>query len=532
MKTLGYFVILLFCFTGSLHAAQVYSGCATPPSTFRHVWYFDPVHGKTQAAGGNGSQASPWNNLQALVQAQTGYAYPLLTTAPYTQNPGGGQPWVVKTGPNAGPIAPGDEILLMSGNYGKLWLNVWNTEIANSAFVTVAAAPGQSPVLTSLFIAGTNAWAFNGLKVQSLQGAAIGGYWLVNIDDFSPTFPTSNIVFQNMRISSQDNVTGWSKAQWVANARNAFFVHTTPGTTATNCISMTGSHISNVRNGTAIAANQVVFSNNEIDHFGDDGLDYAASNLAITHNTIHDNLDIGDGNHEDAMQGQLGFLAAGASVNYFKNVLIDSNLVVRQTDPRLAFPTYLQGIDAFDSDWTNVTVTNNVVITSACHGITFGSIHNSLIANNTVVEDGLFPTPGCVAAINVGGATHQGAASSNTAVRNNLASRLSIDTRNIGMTADHNVGLCCAGPEFSWYVNGVVQYMSKAGTYTSGNIIDAGGAKSEFLNFNPSTLTYTVLLKSGAQAVGVGTAAGAPTVDIVGVKRTAPYTAGAYAYPY
>ena len=532
MKTLGYFVILLFCFTGSLHAAQVYSGCATPPSTFRHVWYFDPVHGKTRAAGGNGSQASPWNNLQALVQAQTGYAYPLLTTAPYTQNPGGGQPWVVKTGPNAGPIAPGDEILLMSGNYGKLWLNVWNTEIANSAFVTVAAAPGQSPVLTSLFIAGTNARAFNGLKVQSLQGAAIGGYWLVNIDDFSPTFPTSNIVFQNMRISSQDNVTGWSKAQWVANARNAFFVHTTPGTTATNCISMTGSHISNVRNGAAIAANQVVFSNNEIDHFGDDGLDYAASNLAITHNTIHDNLDIGDGNHEDAMQGQLGFLAAGASVNHFQNVLIDSNLVVRQTDPRLPFPTYLQGIDAFDSDWTNVTVTNNVVITSACHGITFGSIHNSLIANNTVVEDGLFPTPGCVAAINIGGATHEGPLSTNTVVRNNLTSQLNVDTRNTGVVPDHNVVLCCGpGPFIAWYVNGVAQFLSQPGVYTNGNIIEAAGAKGEFLNFNPATLTYTVLLKSTGQAVGAG-AAGGPTTDIAGARRTAPYAAGAYGYPF
>jgi len=119
MKTLGYFVILLFCFTGSLHAAQVYSGCATPPSTFRHVWYFDPVHGKTQAAGGNGSQASPWNNLQALVQAQTGYAYPLLTTAPYTQNPGAGQPWVVKTGPRIGDswlieegLKPGDRVIV------------------------------------------------------------------------------------------------------------------------------------------------------------------------------------------------------------------------------------------------------------------------------------------------------------------------------------------------------------------------------------------------------------------------------------
>ena len=81
-------------------------------------------------------------------------------------------------------------------------------------------------------------------------------------------------------------------------------------------------------------------------------------------------------------------------------------------------------------------------------------------------------------------------------------------------------------------MNGVVQFIGKVGAYTNGNIIDTGGAKSEFINFNPSTLTYNVLLKSGAQAIGAGTAAGAPTVDIVGVKRTAPYTVGAYAYPY
>ena len=80
-----------------------------------------------------------------------------------------------------------------------------------------------------------------------------------------------------------------------------------PGTN-TKCISLTGSHISNVRFGASLSANQLVFSNNQIDHFGDDGIDYAASNLAITKNNIHDNLDIGDGNHEDAMQGQIGLL--------------------------------------------------------------------------------------------------------------------------------------------------------------------------------------------------------------------------------
>ena len=160
----------------------------SPPTTFRHVWYFDPVHGKTQAAGGNGSQASPWNNLQALVQAETGYAYPLLTTAPYLQAVGPGKPWVTTTGPKAGPIAPGDEILLMSGNYGNLWLNVWAAEISNSAFVTIAAAPGQTPVLTSLFVSGTNEWVFNGLKVQSLQPTALSGNALVEVNDGGASF--------------------------------------------------------------------------------------------------------------------------------------------------------------------------------------------------------------------------------------------------------------------------------------------------------------------------------------------------------
>ncbi len=150
-----------------------------------------------------------------------------------------------------------------------------------------------------------------------------------------------------------------------------------------------------------------------------------------------------------------------------------------------------------------MTVTNNVVITSACHGITFQSIHNSLIANNTVLNDGLFPVPGCIAAINVGGATHEGPLSTNTVVRNNLSSQLNVDTRNTGVVPDHNVVLCCGpGPFISWYVNGVVQYLSQPGAYMNGNIIETEGAKGEFLNFNPATLTYTVLLKSSAQAIG------------------------------
>ena len=531
MKTFCCAPLLLLCGAFPAHAANVYTGCTVPPSTFRHVWYFDPVHGRTQAAGGNGSQAAPWNNLEALIKVETGYSYPLLTTAPYRQVPVPGQPAVVKTGPQAGPVAPGDEILLMSGNYGDVSIGGFSPETSNSDFVTIQAAPGQTPLLTSLFIGETNKWVFNGLKVQSLQSAAGSGGALVGIKDGGATLPTSDIVLENMTISSQDNAESWTQAQWVANARSGFSALSTPPGTNTKCISLTGSHISNVTYGASLAASQLVFSNNQIDHFGDDGIDFAASNLAITKNDIHDNLDIGDGIHEDAMQGQIGTLAPGATVNYFRNILIDSNLVIRQSDPELSFPAGLQGIDAFDSDWTNVTVTNNVVITSACWGIAFSSIHNGLIANNTVVADGL-PSPGCAPAVSVDDKTHEGASSSNTAVRNNLTSRLTVYNLDSGVEADHNVVMAGVSPEIIWYdAKGAAQYLGQSGTYANGNIIDSTGSEGEFTNFNPATLNYNVLLKSSGQAISAGTATGAPAFDIIGVPRSAPYAVGAYAYP-
>ncbi len=539
MKTLSYVVVLLLSFAVPVRAAQVYSGCAVPPTTPRHVWYIDSVHGKTPAAGGNGSQAAPWNSLIGVLNGSwatpgfsvPGYARPLLSSIPYYHRDTTGKVVDAPDSLGSPPVQPGDTIMLMSGNYGDIYIGIYNLEITNSNFVTVQAAPGQAPVLSTLYLNSTNNWVFNGLKVQSLVKSGNSNP-LIFVQDQGPSLPTANIVFENMTVSSQDDAEAWSKAQWVANARSGFFVYGRAGGANTKCISLTGSHISNVRFGAYLSGNQLILSNNQIDHFGDDGIDYAGSNIAITHNDVHDNLDVGDGNHADGVQGTIGFLPTGAAVNYFQNVLIDSNLVIRQTDPELSFPAELQGINAFDSDWTNVTVTNNVVITSTCWGMSFSSIHNSLIANNTVVEDGLVAVPGCTATLAVGDKSHQGPSSSNTVVRNNLSNHLSVYNLDPGVVADHNVTLCCVGPEITSYVSGVLQRFVKPGTYTDSNMIDSGGTTSEFVNFNPSTLTYNVMLKSGAQAIGAGTATGAPTVDILGVKRTAPCAVGAYSYPY
>ena len=313
MKTLSYVVIMLISLVVPVRAAMVYSGCATPPSTFRLVWYVEPVNGKTPAAGGMGSLAAPWNSLNGVLSGYwatagwtfPGYARPLLSTVPYLHIVNGVRVDVADSIGNP-PVQPGDMIMLMSGNYGDIVIGAYMQEVANPSFVTVQAAPGQTPVLSTLLILSTTNWVFNGLKVQSLWTSA-NPQALIYIHDQGASLPTSNIVLENMMLSSQDDAEAWSQAQWMANARSGFFAWGDGGGGAnTSCISFTGSHISNVRTGASILANQLIFSNNQIDHFGDDGIDFAASNIAITHNDIHDNVNLGDGNHEDAMQGVIG----------------------------------------------------------------------------------------------------------------------------------------------------------------------------------------------------------------------------------
>jgi hypothetical protein len=340
-------------------------------------------------------------------------------------------------------------------------------------------------------------------------------------------------------VSSAEHATtsSWSQATWGANARSGIEAFGSPGNGTngvpyTTCVSITNNHIHDVYQGIIAMTNNTLVSGNEIDHFAADGMDYAASNLVITHNYEHDNFAI-DANHEDGMQGQNGPIAAGVAYNAFSNILIDSNIIIRQTDPTLQFVTYLQGIDAFDEDWTNVTVTNNVIVTSACWGIYFGSIHNSLIASNTVVDDGLVSTPGCTADVAANGRTHQGPSSSNVRLSNNFADHFGVNSQgDTNITADHNVSITTTGFQGYNATTGQIYYFTPAGTDANGNITPASALNpaSQFVTWSPSTLSYNVMLKAGAKAIGAGSAAGA-RMDILGYTRIAPYAAGAYSYP-
>jgi hypothetical protein len=373
---------------------------------------------------------------------------------------------------------------------------------------------------------------FSGINVQSLNGTNGNKLSLVTIADQGPTLPTTDIILQYLTVDSDPALTGWTQAQMVNSFRSVGIDAVgSGGGTYTSCISVTNSHIWNVTFGSEVMANNELFANNEIDHDGDDMIDYAASNILISHNYLHDDQNTGTGAHMDGMQGYP--IRAGSTVTTYSNVMIDSNLIIRQTDPNLPFSTYLQGIDAFDGDWTNMTVTNNVVVTSSCYGIVLSSLHNSLIASNTILEDGLVSTPGCTAGLDVGGSSHEGQPSSNVRVTNNFADHFALGLGTPVSSWDHNVALNSYQPFV--YNNGVgwVYNWQPRGTDANGNVSFATSQPytSQFVTWSPSTLTYNLMLQAGSVALGAGTNVGVPTIDILGVARAVPYTAGAYSYP-
>jgi hypothetical protein len=227
-----------------------------------------------------------------------------------------------------------------------------------------------------------------------------GGFSLTGKATFARTVfnATSNYfvdpIFQDATGVTQ---TFWSEA--VTPAAITTFVTPTYQVNAlgfpyTTCVSLANSHIHDVLAAGVLAGNNSMATTTEVDHFGDDGFDYAGNNIALTHLNIHDIFSVNDGNHPDAMQGIIGANSPRTSYNAFSNILIDSNRIIRNTDPTIPFPTGMQGIDAFDEDWTNMTVTNNVIVTTACWGMDLASIHDSLVANNTVLDDGNLCGPG------------------------------------------------------------------------------------------------------------------------------------------
>jgi len=485
---------------------QVPSGCGIPiaPKT-AHAWYVDPVKGKP---ANKGTSASPWDLATAL-----------------------GQAWNASSSYGSTPLSVhlGDTFLLASGNYGDLMLEgYYSSQIGydnKTQFLTIKAAPGATPVFTSINIYGAGGWVFQGLTIRqtasNLPSHSYGALVQIEADNH-------DIIFDGNTIQSAASVTGWTtQANWLANAANGI----SQGRADPNgmkCLSITNNNISNVGDGIQTShGNYVFIKNNTLNYFIHDGIDYASNNLTIQHNLLTNRIDAGDDAaiHPDFMQGQ------PPDSSTYSNILIDSNIAIRQTDPNLPFAaqmnptTNTQGIDEFDGNWANITITNNVLVTSATNGIAFSDVTGLTLANNIVLCDGIGNWPELGVFLGKGGGL-----STNVTIENNLTASLVVaQTMPLANVTVANNAVFLGG-NFEW--SGDSNYWDNTpGALPNGNQILALHAPALFKNLtivNGAVTGFNLNLMPGTPVVGKGTTTKAPTTYITGGTRSGSMNLGAY----
>lgn len=360
---------------GEVAAPATYSGCAGPrPTSNGHTFYIDPGRGSLR---GDGSKMRPWRTLAEV------FSQNLFANAPtHWDNQ---HRIMVRNNPLA-PIKSGDTLVLMSGDHGRVLIQGQFggpiTGYDNADFITVEAAPGANPIVQQLQILGAGKWIFRhltfehanttGKYVTAGNGNTAKDIWLAMVLGGS-----HDIVIQQNIFRSKGNTAQWAPEDWRAKRVSGALDY------GNRCIALLSNKFENI--GFAIQtqkSEKVLIENNTINNFTDDGIDYGSDDLLIKSNVITNSIEDRDGFHRDGLQGQ----PANPKIPV-TNVVIDSNQIIRIAAAGLKYPALLQGIDAFDGIWDNITVKNNTVITHAYQGISFYGVHHALLQHNVLLDD-------------------------------------------------------------------------------------------------------------------------------------------------
>ena len=481
-------------------APAVYPGCAVPslkPS--HHTFYVDPING---SATGDGSATKPWKSLAAVLDSSG----KILSTQVH-KKPGGVDPLTVPN-PN-GPVKSGDVIMLMSGNHGDVTLqNAFNTD-----FITVMAAPGQTPVISRMKEMSASNWMFQGIKFQGKDPsptpasiAARDGLDLVSIGLNEWQGTSSNIIISDSSFSTTDDVKGWSDTDWLLKPYS-YALDIKQG----SCISVVNNSFYNVLNALFQNGNKSLTQSNTFDAFSNDAIEITSGNSIIRANTIKNGIGTTSVSpwHADGIQG---WSLGGSKPILNQNVLIDGNKITKTGNPNI----WMQGISIYDGKWKGLTIQNNAVVVNTYHGIAVYGGEDVKIVNNTVLASDPASRSTWIRVSQGKDGTH----SKNVVVRNNITNMLMIE--DTGTTFDHNA----IGGAYPVVLNGKTN-MIKANDYTNKNQIYSN-LTSNFVQVDNKSGSYDLRLKNGAIEVEPGNASLAPKTDITGKDRKTPVDLGAY----
>lgn len=146
-----------------------------PASEGGREFFIDPLNG---SSNGDGTMGSPWMSLQDIVDA--GYIESQnWNTRHYTPN----SSYLIDKNYGA-PIKSGDIIYLMTGDYGDIKIIGYY----NKKPITVAAYPGEKPVVNSIKVVGGSNWIFRNLSHKYNQ---ITPFRTLPLDIFGPNYGVS-----------------------------------------------------------------------------------------------------------------------------------------------------------------------------------------------------------------------------------------------------------------------------------------------------------------------------------------------------
>ncbi|MEO8895502.1 MAG: hypothetical protein ABI450_06440, partial [Rhizomicrobium sp.] len=265
---------------------------------------------------------------------------------------------------------PGDVISLVSGDYGELKITGAN----QGGFVTIAAASGQTPRFTRIYVKGSH-WRLKGLTVSEFSNYGLYPNGSVIRKPLVTIGDSDNIIFDQNIVQSQAGQYDWQPV--VPGVTSPIAVSSGISAMQSFCLSIVDNHISNVWDGISIGGDQAgnhgkysLVGGNAIDNFAGDGIDHFGSHVRIENNRITNghglcnNLCI----HNDGIQGW-NWNNRTDLIN--TDVVINDNEIVVQADPNLVLAAdAFQGITIFNGNWDGVQILNNAIIANAWHGIT------------------------------------------------------------------------------------------------------------------------------------------------------------------
>jgi parallel beta-helix repeat protein len=325
---------------------------ADPATPKGRTFYVDPAKG---APENDGSAAAPWRTIEEVIQKG------LIRT----RSADG------KVGRANAPVQPGDTLLLRTGPHGEIKL----AGSYNEQFITIAAEPGQRPIVSRVEIRDGAKWIIRGLSITPEGSAKPHKGDLVV---FAEGGPSEELVLEDCFLYTALDSSKWTAKDWTDNANNGIFL----GRHGTKLVAR-NNHVFNTRFGIALCSPESLCEGNLVENFSGDGIRVTRDDLTVQYNVIK-NIYVsdadGDSNHDDGIQVFLFNKGTGT----VRRDTIRGNLIITREDPNQPFPAVMQGIGCFDGPLVDFLVEDNVVLVSHWHGISLYDAQNCTIRNNAV----------------------------------------------------------------------------------------------------------------------------------------------------